>query len=509
MVRFVCSLFWLAFVWVVVASNSASPSRKSEALAQAVLQNDAPIAQRLIEEGADVNALVFGATALHLAAEYGHAQIAQLLLDRGAIVDAVDNLGRTPLLWAAENHHTEVTQLLLSHGADVNREDGGEWRAPSDETPPKTALNYAVVQGDVELSRTLIGAGAKIRANDVALLQSAIRSGKIDLISLLIEKGINPAVGGKQGNNAFATAGSTGNVVALKILLAKSGNATSIKALLNDALQHAAENGRLAMVRFLLENTKVSLDREVESNYGGVERLADTKKKVPGFTAVSRAVENEHKEIVEALLEKGARVAGRTRSGAPVLSFAISLDRDELFQLLMKYRPPLDEADYEGRTALMTAAVKGKLEVVKTLLQHGAKIDKRDSMGAPALLRASEAGSKEVIEYLVSSGANINDRDKEGRDALTYAAMGGHDGICTLLITKGAAVNTVQSKTGMTALHGAAKEARPAAVKELLAHGASRDIADKKNKKPIDYARLAGDPETISLLGEKSASSEN
>jgi ankyrin repeat protein len=166
----------------------------------------------------------------------------------------------------------------------------------------------------------------------------------------------------------------------------------------------------------------------------------------------------------------------------------------------MRYHPPLEDTDYDGRTALMTAAMKGKLEMAKILVQRGAKIDKPDSVGATALLRACEAGSKHVIEYLLDAGANINDHDNEGRDALAYAAMGGHDGVCNLLIVRGAKVNAIEPKTGMTALHWAAKNARPVAVKELLAQGARRDVVDKQNKKPLDYARLAGDPETINRL---------
>ena len=50
-----------------------------------------------------------------------------MLLERGAMVDARGNYGRTPLHWAAENGLTELARLLLEYGADVNvrDEDGG------------------------------------------------------------------------------------------------------------------------------------------------------------------------------------------------------------------------------------------------------------------------------------------------------------------------------------------------------------------------------------------------
>jgi len=68
-----------------------------------------------------------------------------------------------------------------------------------------------------------------------------------------------------------------------------------------------------------------------------------------------------------------------------------------------------------------------------------------------------------------------------------------------LFMQQGAAPDR-QTKAGMTPLHWAAKKARAGAVKKLLEHGASSDIADKDGKKPVDYARLAGDAESVALL---------
>ena len=49
-----------------------------------------------------------GTTLLHTACEYGHAKLAQGLLERGARVDAVDDRLRTPLHQACWDGHDAV-----------------------------------------------------------------------------------------------------------------------------------------------------------------------------------------------------------------------------------------------------------------------------------------------------------------------------------------------------------------------------------------------------------------
>ncbi len=74
----------------------------------------------------------WGVTALHLAAQHGHARLAELLLDRGADLEARASGhdragGGTPLHWAAHYDQLALVKLLVSRGADVNpNEDGGK-----------------------------------------------------------------------------------------------------------------------------------------------------------------------------------------------------------------------------------------------------------------------------------------------------------------------------------------------------------------------------------------------
>ena len=91
------------------------------------------IAKLLINHGADVNAKAkYGVTALMGAANDGKTQIVELLLKHSADVNAKcydDYDGRTALMWAAKNGHIEIIELLVEHGADVNAKDNYGWTA--------------------------------------------------------------------------------------------------------------------------------------------------------------------------------------------------------------------------------------------------------------------------------------------------------------------------------------------------------------------------------------------
>ncbi|HZY88461.1 MAG TPA: ankyrin repeat domain-containing protein [Gemmataceae bacterium] len=72
-----------------------------------------------------------GETALRQAAFWGRPEIAEMLIKRGANVNAKDSRGVTPLHDAACVGHVELARLLLKHGADVNAKNG-EGETPLD-----------------------------------------------------------------------------------------------------------------------------------------------------------------------------------------------------------------------------------------------------------------------------------------------------------------------------------------------------------------------------------------
>jgi Ankyrin repeats (3 copies) len=103
---------------------------KSEALVEAVACEDLAAVRRLLDRGVSPDAVndprdTEGKSALQIAAGTGNVALVQLLLDRGADINAPDVWGGTAIFVAAMAAGPEVVKLLISRGADVNANDDG------------------------------------------------------------------------------------------------------------------------------------------------------------------------------------------------------------------------------------------------------------------------------------------------------------------------------------------------------------------------------------------------
>lgn len=99
-----------------------------------------------------------GFTALHFAGFFGKAEVAHILVEAGARVDAStrNEFANQPLHAAAAGRHLEVCRILLAAGADVNATQHGGF----------TPLHEAAQHGDVELAELFLSAGADPSAGD-------------------------------------------------------------------------------------------------------------------------------------------------------------------------------------------------------------------------------------------------------------------------------------------------------------------------------------------------------
>ena len=99
-----------------------------------------------------------GWTALHLAAFFGHAKIAELLIahDADATAKSRNSNGNTPLHAALAANHKFVAGLLIGRGADVNAADAQGWRP----------LHLAAANNNMDAMKQLIAQGADVHAQN-------------------------------------------------------------------------------------------------------------------------------------------------------------------------------------------------------------------------------------------------------------------------------------------------------------------------------------------------------
>jgi ankyrin repeat protein/mono/diheme cytochrome c family protein len=170
--------------------------------------------QLLIDKGADVNAKNRrSSTPLHWAI-HDEAKARQLL-EQGANVNAKQVQGRTPLYLAAMLGKSYSTmRLLLGRGADPNL------ASVNGQTP----LMMAAARGNIEGMRLLIERGADVNAKDGAgetALMFASTSGNARAVQLLIERGADVKVASKRNETALGFASTAGAQASVEMLLAK------------------------------------------------------------------------------------------------------------------------------------------------------------------------------------------------------------------------------------------------------------------------------------------------
>jgi len=164
------------------------------------------VAELLIARGASVNAgnNVAQATPLHAAAMLGHVDVAKLLCAKGADVNARGMNGLTPLVSAAMQGQCEIVELLLAERAHIDaKTDAGA-----------TALYLAAMHGKSQVARLLIENGANVNASDnrgqTPLHIAAFRGDKT-MIELLLEKGADTTLKSQLGTTPIEVATRAGH----------------------------------------------------------------------------------------------------------------------------------------------------------------------------------------------------------------------------------------------------------------------------------------------------------
>jgi ankyrin repeat protein len=210
-----------------------------------------------MEFGADVNlsdraGKKLGRTPLMYAAEGDNADLVQLLLEAGAIVDAQDKRGQTALFYAVEEEAIEAIEVLLEFGADPYKQS---W----DGTPFEHAT-----YGDPEIAKLLMAVTQE--ENNVAsnaareeMLRSAAFDDNAELVHNLIQQGVNVSAADDHGTGwtALMFAAAKGNATIVQLLIA-AGADVSYKSASGQSALGEAKNWKNKEIIDLLKSASPS-----------------------------------------------------------------------------------------------------------------------------------------------------------------------------------------------------------------------------------------------------------
>jgi ankyrin repeat protein len=358
-----------------------------------------------------------------------------------------------------------------------------------DENATNTSLMAAVIDGDLNLVKQAIEAGASLDRYDwnlsYAPLGMAIDRGYLDIVECLLKAGANPHCG------------STSTT----------------------ALGLAAENGEANMIQLLLAR-KIDVNMPIAPD---------------GWTALLAAVKNGHQAVVQLLIAAGANINVWSRGETPVLLAAKCEERE-----IYNYLYPLVNttirlcADRDGEQLLQSThkrrirqqnrpiekfiamATEGNIDEVKRAIEIGIEIDELGAKGHTALMVAAYYGHQSIVKVLLAAGADPNllsddDGLGSGMTALMLAAgsffASNRQQILQLLITGGADVNQ-RGAGGKTALFAAALNGSGYldCVETLIAAGADLDLHNDRGHTVLTSVAAAENYAILNLLMQAGAS---
>jgi ankyrin repeat protein len=326
-----------------------------------------------------------------------------------------------PVADAAMRGDREAVRQLIDQGADVNAAQGDGM----------TGLHWAAANGDLELTRLLLGAQARLetvtRIGAYAPLHLASRGGHAAVVDALLRAGAD-------ANRAT----TTGGVAALH-LAATSGSAETVHALIaggsrvdardeawgRTPLMFAAAANRITTLRALLER-------------GADHRVATYVVRVPALAAADQA----GRKARDAALAAFRAEAGDPRGWRPTPAQVDAAMRAAHEVQRASERPrdaallgpetaeaqgyPAQVGTQGGMTALLMAAREGHAEAVDVLLAAGADIDQPNvGDGTTPLLIATINGHFDLASSLLARGANPNLAGEAGATPL-YVALNLH-----------------------------------------------------------------------------------
>jgi cytohesin len=308
------------------------------------------VASILIAAGARINEKgPAGRTALHYAK--GQLDLIQLLIDKGADVNARDVDGVSPLDEAAWYGFLDTVAILLAHGARLN------------ESEPKTGatpINEAAYNGHATLVQYLLQFKPDLGIPDkhgYTALDNAIRMGKEDSAVLLLEAEAKETETPQSLTRVMDAAIRKDEPVLVESILQRGGSANGILSSGATPLDAAAFDGAIKVVDVLLKH---NADPN-RSGRNGNSPLEDASLK--GFDA-----------IVGTLLDHGAMVnQANGDSGTTALYAAASFGKGNVVELLLKRGANPNLCGASHKSPYEAASENGYSDVANQLQHYGGK----------------------------------------------------------------------------------------------------------------------------------------
>lgn len=403
-----------------------SQREKDRALFYALREGKTKEVCRLLERGADPNYTTYNVgpvlfQALSLTDEDASLACVKALLAKGAALDKRNDYGYLPVHSAAchRYYHLEVMKTLIEAGADINALDRNNY----------TPLFLAINKKSWPTAEFLLDYCSRKDESSIPVLVAAVRQGApVKFIRKLIQKleiDVN-ALDPYEKVSALSLAVSSSQRDTVSLLLAQPG---------------------------------------IDVN------CRDGSKQTP----LHRAVSVGRPDLVQLLLDAGAKPGVQDGEGHVPLVSAARGGQQEILEMLVGTKAALDQAEKGGMTALAVAASEGSIRMVKALLAAAAVKKTPLELGAP-LQAAAEKGHGRVIELLIGAGADVNAADLEGRTPLMKAALSDQVEALSILVQAGAKPD-MADRHGMYAYDHAVSSGKKKA-KEYLARYRHETIAN-------------------------------
>ncbi|XP_067661962.1 ankyrin repeat domain-containing protein 50-like [Haliotis asinina] len=415
------------------------------------------VVQLLVTKGANMSLVDrFGINILHSACLGGDVEVVKYVLSQNTLdIDSREQCGRTAVMLAAENGHKDVVELLVDKGADLSLVDetadnvlhcacrGGDAgvvkyilsknrvdidRRGLHELTPITMARRCKHKEVVELLLSKRADGSLRYYNHINMLLSACRKGDMEVVKFILSQNIVDVDSrGPWKKTPVMLAALYGYKEVVELLVEKGANLSLVNDRGRNILHVACLKGRLEVLKYTLSLSTVDINSR------------DVRQKTPVMTAA----ESGQKEVVELLVERGANLSLVCDRGRNILHLACSRGHMEV----VKYILSQNIVDINSRvgckkTCAMIAGESGYKDVVELLMENGADLSLVCDRGSNILHLACSKGHLEVVKYVISQNIlDINGKGIQNMTPVMMAAKSGHKEVVQFLVSRGADVS--------------------------------------------------------------------